>query len=46
MCTRKVTLGEEIINLTKKGIDVPTVESMYRKYIDLVEKGKSEGEFI
>lgn len=43
MCTRKVTLGEEIINLTRKGIDVPTVESMYRKYIDLVEKGKSEG---
>lgn len=43
MCTRKVTLGEEIINLTRKGIDVPTVESMYRKYIDLVEKGKSDG---
>ena len=43
MCTRKVTLGEEIINLTRKGIDVPTVESMYRKYIDLAEKGKSEG---
>lgn len=43
MCTRKVTLGEEIISLTRKGIDVPTVESMYRKYIDLVEKGKSEG---
>lgn len=29
------TLGEEIINLTKKGVDVPTVERMYRKYIDL-----------
>ena len=43
MCTRDMTLGEEIINLTKRGIDVPTVERMYRKYIDLDEKGKSEG---
>lgn len=33
-----MTLGEEIINLTKRGIDVPTVERMYRKYIDLDEK--------
>ena len=41
MCTREMTLGEEIINLTKRGIDVPTVERMYRKYIDLDEKGKS-----
>ena len=30
-----MTLGEEIINLIKRGIDVPTVERMYRKYIDL-----------
>lgn len=43
MCEREMTLGEEIINLTKRGIDVPTVERMYRKYIDLDEKGKSEG---
>ena len=43
MCTREMTLGEEIINLTKRGIDVPTVERMYRKYIDLDKKGKSEG---
>ena len=43
MCTREMTLGEEIINLTKRGIDVPTVERMYKKYIDLDEKGKSEG---
>jgi hypothetical protein len=43
MCTREMTLGEEIINLTKRGIDVPTVERMYRKYINLDEKGKSEG---
>ena len=35
MCTREMTLGEEIINLTKRGIDVPTVERMYRKYIGL-----------
>ena len=43
MCTGEMTLGEEIINLTKRGIDVSTVERMYRKYIDLDEKGKSEG---
>ena len=43
MCTREMTLGEEIINLVGKGIDVPTVERMYRKYIGLDEKGKSEG---
>lgn len=35
MCTREMTLGEEIINLVGKGIDVPTVERMYRKYINL-----------
>ena len=45
MCTREMTLGEEIINLTKKGVDVPTVERMYRKYIDLDEKRKSEGAY-
>lgn len=42
MCTREMTLGEEIINLVGKGIDAPTVERMYRKYIGLDEKGKSE----
>ena len=36
MCTREMTLGEEIINLTKRGIDVPTVERMYRKYTNSV----------
>ena len=45
MCTREMTLGEEIINLTKKGVDVPTVERMYRKYINLDEKRKSEGAY-
>ena len=39
MCTREMTLGEEIINLAGKGIDIPTVERMYRKYIGLDEKG-------
>lgn len=35
MCTREMTLGEEIISLTEKGVDIPTVERMYRKYINL-----------
>ena len=35
MCTREMTLGEEIISLAGKGVDIPTVERMYRKYIDL-----------
>ena len=42
MCEREMTLGEEIINLAGKGIDIQTVERMYRKYIDLAEKGKSD----
>ena len=42
MCTREMTLGEEIINLTKRGVDVSTVERMYRKYIGLDEKRKSD----
>ena len=42
MCEREMTLGEEIINLTKRGVDVSTVERMYRKYIDLDEKAKSD----
>lgn len=35
MCTREMTLGEEIISLAGKGVDIPTVERMYRKYINL-----------
>lgn len=35
MCTREMTLGEENISLTEKGVDIPTVERMYRKYINL-----------
>lgn len=42
MCEREMTLGEEIINLTKRGVDVSTVERMYRKYIGLDEKRKSD----
>ena len=42
MADREMTLGEEIINLVEKGVDIPTVERMYRKYIDLDEKGKSD----
>lgn len=34
MCKREMTLGEEIIALGKRGIDTPTVERMYRKYIE------------
>lgn len=46
MCTREMTLGEEIINLAGKGIDIPTVERMYRKYIGLDEKRKSDGVYM
>ncbi len=46
MCTREMTLGEEIINLAGKGIDIPTVERMYRKYIGLDKKGKSDGVYM
>lgn len=35
MCKREMTLGEEIIGLTARGIDIPTVERMYRKYIEM-----------
>lgn len=34
MCVREMTLGEEIISLAGKGVDIPTVERMYRKYIN------------
>ena len=35
MCEREMTLGEEIIGLSTRGIDTPTVERMYRKYIEM-----------
>ena len=46
MCTREMTLGEEIINLAGKGINIPTVERMYRKYIGLDEKRKLDGVYM
>lgn len=38
MCVRETTLGEEIIGLTGKGVDIPTVERMYRKYIAITSE--------
>lgn len=35
MCKREMTLGEEIIGLSARGIDIPTVERMYRKYVEI-----------
>ena len=35
MRKREMTLGEEIIGLSTRGIDIPTVERMYRKYIEI-----------
>lgn len=34
---RESTLGRDIIYLVKRGVDVPTVEAMYRKYVDLID---------
>lgn len=42
MCKREMTLGEEIIGLSTRGIDTPTVERMYRKYIELSADKKSK----
>ena len=41
MCTREMTLGEEIIGLSAMGIDIPTVERMYRKYIEITAEKES-----
>ena len=30
---KEMTLGEEIINLAKEGVDIPTVERRYKKYL-------------
>lgn len=37
-----MTLGEEIIGLSAKGIDIPTVERMYRKYIEMTAEKESK----
>lgn len=42
MCKREATLGEEIIALGKRGIDTPTVERMYRKYIEMAADKESK----
>lgn len=41
MCKREMTLGEEIIGLSAIGIDIPTVERMYRKYIEITAEKES-----
>lgn len=47
MCKREMTLGEEIIGLSTRGIDTPTVERMYRKYIEMTaDKELAIKEFI
>lgn len=42
MCEREMTLGEEIIGLSARGIDTPTVERMYRKYIEMAADKESK----
>lgn len=42
MCVREMTLGEEIISLTGKGVDIPTVERMYRKYIAITSEADTK----
>lgn len=37
-----MTLGEEIIGLSTRGIDTPTVERMYRKYIEMAADKESK----
>ena len=42
MCKREMTLGEEIIGLLTRGIDTPTIERMYRKYIEMAADKESK----
>lgn len=42
MVTREMTLGEEIIGLATKGIDISTVERMYKKYINVADNEEPE----
>lgn len=42
MCKREMTLGEEIIGLLARGLDIPTVERMYRKYIEITAEKESK----
>ncbi len=42
MRKREIPLGEEIIGLSARGIDMPTVERMYRKYIEITAEKESK----
>ncbi len=42
MRKREMTLGEEIIVLATRGIDTPTVERMYKKYIKMAADKESK----
>lgn len=42
MCNREMTLGEEIIGLATRGIDTPTVERIYKKYIEMAADKESK----
>lgn len=42
MCKREMTLGEEIIGLSARGIDISTVERMYRKYVEITAEKESK----
>lgn len=42
MCKREMTLGEEIIGLSARGIDIPTVERMHRKYVEITAEKESK----
>lgn len=42
MRKREMTLGEEIIGLAAEGVDTPTVERMYRKYIEMTAEKESK----
>ena len=42
MCKREMTLGEEIMGLLARGIDIPTAERMYRKYIEITAEKESK----
>lgn len=42
MCEREMTLGEEIIGLSTRGIDTPTVERIYKKYIEMAADKESK----
>lgn len=42
MDKRSMSLGEEIIALSNKGVDIPTIKRMHRKYLDIITKERAE----